>query len=344
MTASTATVGTTFPTLVDVTTRLDPNGSVAKIAETMSKLNPILSDMSFVEGNLPTGHRYTSRTALPSLTWRKFNEGVTSTKSATQQLDESCGMLTGFSKVDCALAKLNGNDGAFRASEDLAFLQAFDQEISTGVFYHSTAANPEKFQGLAPRLSSTSSIGTTSGTGPTGTGQLILADSAASGADQTSIWLVGWSPESVFGIFPKGSIGGLQAKDMGEQLALDANSRQFRAYVTEWTWQIGLCVKDYRYVARVANIDTSNWTNDLSSGADIAMRMLDAQTAIFNLDACNPVYYMSRQTYGMLAQQLVARQANWLEFLDRGGKKIPALYGIPIRFCDALTVAESVIS
>jgi hypothetical protein len=345
MTASTANFGYTFPTLVDMMKRLDPNGTIATVVEELSKLNPILQDMAWQEGNLPTGHRFTSRSALPALTWRRFNQGVDATKSTTTQHDESCGMLVGYSKVDAALAKLNGNEAAFRASEDLAFVQSFNNTLSSAIFYSSLAANPEQFHGLSPRLSSTTANpATVTGTGPTGTGQLIKADSSASGATQTSIWCIGWAPETVFGIFPKGSVGGLQHHDMGEQLALDAASKQFRAYVSEWQWQCGLCVKDFRYLARVCNIDVDNWTNDLSAGADLAMRMMDASSAIFNIDACRPVYYMSRQAFNMLGQQLVARQANWLTYLGEGGSKVPHLYGIPIRFVDALTATEAVVS
>jgi hypothetical protein len=346
MTASTAQIGNTFPTLADVTKRLDPNGSIANIAEVLEQKNPLLQDMSWVEANMPSAHRFTSRSALPALTWRKFNQGVAPAKSTTDQHDEPIGQCVGYSKVDCALAKLNGNEAAFRASEDLAFVSAFNNELATGIFYHSYSSNPEKFQGLSPRLSATSGNPAASG-GPTGTGQIIKADSGASGGDQTSIWLIGWGPETVFGIFPKGSVGGLQHVDMGEQLVPDSGgTNQFRAYVSEWTWQVGLCVKDYRYVARVCNIDTGTggWTNDLSTGADLVARMQDAMTAIYDLNNCKPVFYMARNTFNMVGQQMMARQANYLEYVDRGGSRVPHMFGIPIRFCDALTTTEAVVS
>lgn len=345
MAASTVTFGNTFPTLVDVVKRLDPNGSIAVVSEVLTQLNPVLQDMTWHEGNLPTGHRFTSRTALPSLTWRKFNQGVDATKSTTDQHDEVCGRLTGFSKVDVDLANLNGNAAAFRASEDLAFVQSFNNTLATSIFYSSTLTNPEQIHGFSPRLSSTTNNpAAVAGRGPTGTGQIIKADASASGANQTSIWLVGWSPETVFGIFPKGSIGGLQHEDLGRLLVNDANSKQFDAWVTKWQWQCGVCVKDYRYLARACNIDVNRWTNDLSQGADLAMRMIDLKTAIFNIEACKPVYYMSRNAFNMLGQQLVARQANWLSYLDQGGVQVPHFYGIPIRFVDAITNSEAVVS
>ena len=341
----TAITGYTYPTLVDQLKRLNPDGSIATVGEVLEQMNPLLSDMAWIEGNLATGHRFVSRSALPALTWRKYNQGVDASKSTTEQHEESCGMLTGYSKVDVKLAELNGNGAAFRASEDLAFVQSFNNQLNTALFYANMATNPEQFQGLSPRLgTTTNNPATVTGTGPTGTGQLIKGGTASVNTN-TSIWLIGWSPETVFGIYPKGSVGGLSHHDMGEQLVPDASgTKQFRAYVSEWSWQCGLCVKDYRFAARVCNIDTSLWTADLSAGDDLAMLMMSAQAAIYSLEACRPVFYMSRKTFNMLGQQLVAREGNWLNYLDQGGAKVPSFYGVPIRFCDALINAESTVS
>lgn len=332
-----ATLGNTFPTMIDVAKRMDPDGSVSAIVEALVKYNPILEDLAWKEGNLPTGHRFTSRTALPSLAWRRFNQGVPKSKSLTEQNDETCGILEGFSQVDEDLAALNGNEVAFRASEDMSFLQAMNLEVATGLFYHSVVNNPEKFQGLTPRLNLT--------TGNPASAQIIKADATASGADQTSIWLIGWSPDTCFGIFPKGSMAGLKQEDLGKQLVQDANSNNFVAYTTKWQWKMGLCVRDFRYITRVCNIDTSAWKADLSAGADIVLSMLDAYAAIFEMNTVNPVFYMNRQAYSMLNKQLAKKgTVNLLEYIDRGGRRIPAFYGIPIRITDALTITESVVT
>ena len=63
------------PTLLDLAKRLDPDGKIDVIAEILTQENPILEDMNFVEGNLPTGHRTTIRTGLPTPTWRKLLVG-----------------------------------------------------------------------------------------------------------------------------------------------------------------------------------------------------------------------------------------------------------------------------
>jgi hypothetical protein len=87
-------------TLADWAKRLDPDGKTPQIVEMLSQTNEILSDMVWMEGNLPTGHRTTVRTGLPTVAWRLINQGVQPSKSTTAQIDEACGMLEAWSEVD----------------------------------------------------------------------------------------------------------------------------------------------------------------------------------------------------------------------------------------------------
>jgi len=361
-----ATIGNTFPTLVDEAKRTDPNGSTSQIAEVLAKFLPILEDMAWQEGNLPTGHRYTSRTSLPSvgagLTWRRLNQGVDPGKSTTEQFDETCGMLEGYSKVDVDLAKLNGNEASFRLSEDKAFLQAFNIEVARALFYESASAPfqrpgdaavsagaPERITGLTPRLN------VIAGNADPSALQIINADSSASAAANTSIWLIGWSPETVFGIYPKGSQAGIIHEDLGRQLTLEPNqaagsTRQFLALVTRWQWKMGLCVRDYRFICRIANLDLARVaaatfaSGVFTGGADIALSMLDAISKIFSMDGIRACFYMSRQTYNLLNRQLVMRQANWLEWVDRNGRRLPSFYGVPIIYVDSILNTEAKVA
>ena len=81
------------PTLMDFARREDADGKISTIVELLAQSNEILEDMTFVEGNLPTGHKTTIRTGLPSATWRLLNYGVQPSKSTTRQVTDSCGML-----------------------------------------------------------------------------------------------------------------------------------------------------------------------------------------------------------------------------------------------------------
>ena len=147
------TLAANNPTLLDVAKRTDPDGSISTIVEL---LNDVLTDMSFVEGNLPTGNKTTVRTGLPTPTWRKLYGGVQPTKSTTAQVTDSCGMLEAYAEIDKALADLNGNTAAFRLSEDAAHIESMSQEMASTLFYGNEGTEPEAFTGLAPRFNSKS--------------------------------------------------------------------------------------------------------------------------------------------------------------------------------------------
>lgn len=329
-------IGTDLPNLLDLMKGLDPDGAVATVVETLTKRNPVLADMVVKEGNLTTGHRVTSRVGLPSVGWRRYNEGVSPSKSKKAQYDESCGQLEGFSAVDVKLARLGGNEAAFRASEDVAFVQALNNELSTGVFYHSTKTAPEKFNGLAPRLDST--------TGAWG-GQIVVGDAAANGNDQNSMWLVCWGPESVFGTYPKGSVGGIEPDDMGKQLWDDGTGKKYRAWVTHWSWDFGLVVQDARQLVRLANIDSSTLTKDASAGTDLVDAMIDAYYRIHDPNIGRLVFYANRKIATFLHKQAKNATKNSTLTIDGvAGRPITSCMGIPIHVTDALNATEAVIA
>ena len=201
-----ATLASNVLTLADWAKRLDPDGKVPAIVELLEQTNEILADMLWMEGNLPTGHRVTVRTGLPTVAWRLLNQGVQPSKSTTAQVDEAVGILEAWSEVDKDLVDLNGNGPAFRLSEAMAFIEAMNQEMASTLFYGNASADPEEFTGLAVRYSSLSAANAQN-----------IVDGGGTGSDNSSIWLCGWGANSLFGIFPKGSTAGLEHNDLGLQ-------------------------------------------------------------------------------------------------------------------------------
>ena len=63
------------PTILDVARRMDPDGQIPDVAEVLTKTNPILKEMPWFEGNLPTGNVTVERSSLTvqparSICWR----------------------------------------------------------------------------------------------------------------------------------------------------------------------------------------------------------------------------------------------------------------------------------
>lgn len=333
-----ATIGTGVLTLVDWAKRLDPDGSIAVIGELLSQSNRILDDMPFIEGNLPVGHRSVQRTGLPTVAWRMLSQGVAPSKSTTAQITDECGMLEAWCEVDCKLAELNGNTAAFRLSEAKAFIEAMNQEMAGTVFYGNSGVNPEEFLGLSPRYSSTTAA----------SGQnIILGGGAAPSVDFSSVWLVGWSPETVFGIFPKGSKAGLEHEDLGRQVVevtAGYPGNRMMAYRDRWGWACGLVVKDWRYAVRIPNVDISNLV--AGTGLDLTEAMIKAIHRIPDLGMCSPVFYMNRSVYQYLDIQRRGDvlTGGGLSYQNVDGILVPTFRGIPVKICDALTEAEDLVA
>src|SRR3990167_11018683 len=95
---ATTAIGNDNPTFMDAYRRMDPNGSLANIVEVLQRDTPELQDATVMEGNLITGHRITSRTALPTATWRMANQGIPGSKSLAGQLDEHTAELAAKSQ------------------------------------------------------------------------------------------------------------------------------------------------------------------------------------------------------------------------------------------------------
>lgn len=327
-----ATLSSTNPTLSDVANRLGTDGKIdPQIVELLNETNEILDDMTVIEANGFTEHKTTVRSGLPTGTWRKLNYGVQPEKSRTVQIKDSLGMLETYAEVDKALADLNGNSAAWRLSEDRAFLEGINQTLATALFYGDSSLDPEKFTGLAPRYSSLSAENA-----------INIIDAGGTGSDNASIWLVVWGPNTCHAIYPKGSPAGLQSRDLGEDTLTDAAGGRYQGYRTHYKWDIGLTLRDWRYVVRIANVDVSDLTKNAASGADLIDLLTQAVELIPNLGMGRPVFYMPRKLRSFLRRQITNKvAASTLTMEEVAGRKVVAFDGIPCRRTDALLLTEA---
>lgn len=327
-----ATLAANNPTLIDLSKRLDPDGKIASIVELLNQSNEVLTDMSFMEGNLPTGHKTTIRTGLPTPTWRKLYGGVQPGKSTTVQVTDSCGMLEAYAEVDKALADLNGNTAAFRLSEDAAHIESMSQEMASTLFYGNEGTEPEAFTGLAPRYSSLSAQNADN----------IIDAFSGSGGDLTSIWLCIWGPQTGHGIYPKGSQAGLQMSDKGQVTVenVDGNGGRMEAYRTHYRWDCGVSIRDWRYFVRIANIDISE-LGTIANTKNLINWMVQAAERIPSFGKGRAAFYMNRTLREKLRLGILERISSNLSWETVEGKRVMTFDDIPVRRTDALINTES---
>lgn len=335
-------------TLLDFAKSIDPDGRTATVVELLNQTNEVLLDMLWLEGNLPTGHRTTIRTGLPTSIWRKLYQGVPPSKSTRAQITDTCGMLETRSEVDKDLAELNGNTNEFRLSEAEAFIESMNQTMASQLFYGDSASEPEAFTGLAPRYSD-----------PTATNGQNIIDAGGSSSDNTSIWLVVWGKNTIHGIFPKGSKAGLQHENLGLIDAFDSSNNRFRAYADHWQWKCGLTVKDWRYAVRIGSIDVSDLqgltgTQALTAATSIIKLMAKALALIPAMGMGKACFYANRtvaQMLGIIGLEKSSSAVTVQEAINQfgnvtagsAGNSTLKFLGVPIRTTDALLNTEAAI-
>ncbi len=331
-----STIGETYLNIADKVKRMEPDGErIATIIELLSETNEVMQDMITLEGNTQTGHRTTMRSGLPSVTWRKLYGYTQPSKSTTVQVDETAGILEAFSILDKDLGDLGGDVAGLRLSEDQAFFQAMNQEFVQTLFYGNTDTDPEEFLGLSPRFGDLSADNG---------GQIV--DAGGTGSDNTSLWLVKWGDNYTHGIYPKGTMAGLKHEDMGVQTETNAAGGKRVVYQTRYLWKVGIAVRDYRHVVRIANIDVSALAS-IGSGsdtsADLINLMIDAMHGTMeNLSGGKLVFYCDRVVYTALTKKAVAKANVNLTFEDFGGpNRVMAFQGIPIKRVDGLLGTEA---
>jgi hypothetical protein len=343
-----ATVGSLALTYADWAKRMDDGYRVAAIIELLSQTNEILDDMLVVEGNLPTGHKTTVRTGLPQATWRLLNSGVPNAKSTTAQIVDTVGNLETYSVIDKDIADLNGNTAEFRLSEVRAFLEGMSQQVAATLIYGNQHINPERFTGFAPRYS-------TLNTANSQTANNVL-DAGGTSNTNTSMYINTWGSDTCHATFPKGKITGLQHRDMGEWPVQDASGNTYQAYRDHFKWEIGLVLRDWRYTARIANIDVTQLTGvsaanlinlivrglyRLPTAPAQATAIQTSDTPEVRANMGRVVIYCNRVIRTYLDLQAMNKTNVLLRLEEFNGKVVTTFRGIPVRTCDALLNNES---
>lgn len=328
-----ATLGNTFVDLIDIYKQQDGSGNFVPVIEMLMEMNPILDDAIAVECNKGTRHLHTVRTGLPDVTWGKLYQGIPQSKSRTAQVEDTTGFVEGLSTIDERLLALSGNEGAVRLSEARAYLEAMAQEVASKMFYGNTASAPEEFLGLAPRFNDLSAAN----------GNQII-DAGGTGGDNTSIWFVTWGENQCQALYPKGTKAGVTREDKGSQRLTDGSGNAYYGKEELFRWDIGLAVKDWRYVSRIANIDVS----DMQAGSvqlyDF-MRKAYYQLQNRRVAGGKIAIYCNRDVLEALDALATNAGASdsfvRLKPMEIEGKEVMTYRGIPIRETDAILNTEA---
>lgn len=336
-----AVIGNTFLNLLD-THRASPEGAVLEL---LSQTSPVTADAFIGEANRGTYHEHTIRTGLPSVTWGALYQGIPQSKGHTQVVKDTTGFVETLSSIDERLLQIEPEKTAqLRLNEMSGQMEAMSQEWTSGIFYHDTASTPEKIKGLAARYNALSNPN--------------VINAGGVGSDNSSIWMVTWGQQFTSLIHPKGVPGGIVREDKGKQRVLDGDGNPY--YVQEELVRLhtGVSVGDWRYNARVANIDMSN----LAAGSvDIYKFLRNAYYKLQGRRIARPgndiaggvpaprtVMYCNRDVLEALDAIATNKGSSdnfvRLTRMEIAGEEVLTYRGIPIRETDALLNTEAAVA
>jgi len=338
-----AVLGATYWNLIDAL-KMQDLGAEAAIAEVLHQFSPFLKDANVQACNKGTKHAVSIRSGLPSVSWGALYQGIAQSKGGYTTVEETTGFAEGLSSVDTRLLKLHPTEtGKLRLMEAQGFIESMAQTLESAFFYSNVFTSPTQFHGLAPRYNSLSNVNVIAGGG--------------SGSDNTSIWFVTHGDMQTSVLTPAGIPSGLQREDKGEVRVLDGSSNPYYVKEEYFAQHAGLCVKDWRWNARVANIDVS----DVIAGSvkvNALMRKAYHKlqgTHAYQMDkpgVASPgrtVIYMNRTMYEALDAESTNRPGGTDNFvrltpMEIQGEEVMSWRGIPIRRTDALLNTETLVS
>jgi len=314
--------------------RMTHNQEIIDVAEVLNETNEIVQDAHYERGNDNTSHVASRRTALPTTTWVKVGNGWTATTALLQQVRETMGMMKSRYQCPQDVMRLQPNPGKYRQQQERPHIEGMSQEFANTLFYGgldpttgSYSPVPEEFDGLAARYTS---LGTTDTA-------YVAANGDTSASDDTSIWLIQWGPGKVYLIYPRnGSTAGLRKEDKGLQLVTGDNSQQLWAYITEFAWDVGLCVEDTRCIKRVANISSASgdaWTLNED-------RIIEARN---NFKAGGGMIYMYCNEAVFTQLDILSKDKTNVRWTENNPFGRPQMYfrDMPVRRCDAIRNDEA---
>jgi hypothetical protein len=345
-----ATVGANVYTLMDWAKTRAPNFESAYIAQLLAQSNEIMYDMTYIEGNLPTGHMIVQQTGLPTTYLRQANQAVQVSRGQTSQIEEGMAIFETWMEIDHLIRDLHGDAGQFMFEQSRGYFESMIQRFCKSFFYGDPSVDARDFLGLAPRYSTV--------TGTNAANAQNVLDGGGTGSVNTSIWLLTFGPTALSMFYPKGSAAGIKHQSFPNtviQGSTGIGGTRMVVQQDQWQLQAGMALTDWRWCVRGANIDSAKLKSQVGA-CDLVELMIDMMERIPSqadppLETGNPltsnmvpgkrIWVMNRPTRAALRKQALAKSANTITYENIAGRKVMHFMDIPIRNSDQITNAEA---
>jgi len=332
-------------TLAELVRREDPNGRLAQIVNTLSQVNSIIEDCTWMECNNGTYHEDTRRASEPTGMERAYDMGVTKEAGVTEKVTEPTCMLDGLSEVDAAKILHTPDPAGARAQEDAFFLDGMSKTMASRIIDGDRGTYPLRINGINKRsdynaLSSTDYVFDNA------------AGNASATVNKTSIYIIQWGPKMVNMLYPRNDSNGggatpFKQDDYGKQMITDGTTgRKYPAFQTWFELHFGLFIHDPRCIKRICNISTSaiDGVDDFAFDEEV---LIDAYNKL-EYNGKGAAIYCNRTVMAQIQKRANEKgNANYSQEMSGEGpfaKKVIRFWGIPVREVAQITNTQATVS
>lgn len=309
--------------------RGEKTAKLGQVVALQAATNRLFEVLPIKETNHPSMEVVPLQGDLPEIAWRIINKGTTPAVTRFKSASFTCGGLENFVQIDEKLAEMCGPD--YIAAENQAHMAALGTKIASTFFYGDEKVNPAGFTGLSAYYYDTST--------PDWGGQVKSA--GGSGSALTSLWFVGFSDTSIYGICPPKIPTGFQYRCNGI-VSIMVNDTEIKAVEYQYTWDLGLVVADYRKGARLKDIDTTALDSSEAKAFTESMAEVFAKVDPPSGNQARIVGFANKDLMAYIIKaHALTNQGFVIDFRDYKGKPTMFYQGVPILLCDAITSTES---
>lgn len=328
-----------------IAARMTNNNEIMRVAEVLNETNDVIADASVQRSTDITSHLVSRRTRLPAPSWVKIGEGWDATTGTVQQVREQMGSMKSRFLAPEDMMAIQPNPDKYRSNQERAHIEGMSQEFANTFINGSTSAGaPEEFDGLKARYHAIS-------TDPTG---YVLSNGATQGGGSslTSIWFIQWRADGCYLITPRfGNGTGIMVKDEGRVYTMSDTSsgtpskpqrnKQLWAFITEFSWTVGLAIEDTRTVKRLANISTNASTDAATLNEDNIIQIRNN----YRTRGSGTIYMYVNEKVGTQLD-ILAKDKNNVYYLPSSpfGDHQMMFQDMPVRRMDAIPTDEALVT
>jgi hypothetical protein len=342
---------TIFGDIVNNYATKDARSPWVSVARVLDRTTPLLRVLPMIPSNQIMSNIATRTDSLPVASTRRWNEFALPTAAKNTPLNDGIMNLEDYSEVDKQLCAIQNDPTAWRMDQDANHIEGIRQKAESTFWYGSLAQNPGAINGLATRFNNLESY-------PNGdlTWQPNVLSNGASTGPVTSIWVIEFGPQKVYGIYPPNMPGGLMVEDLGEITKQGSTSTSapgpsqngyMQMYLTHLHWMFGLQIADERCVQRIANVNPTILSSPGNFDENV---LIDAINFLPGRgDAPGTVIFVNRAISAQIDIRSVSQKLNAYYTQDPTdgnvwGRRVTRFQGIPILLAEKIVNTETIVS